>query len=215
MATSLDLQDLEERTFRSRFDDGLLDLIVGLFVLAFGLSLGTSYGGLGGVWAAMLISLWYPLRRSITEPRMGYVEFSKPRQARMRRSMTWMGLALGLSVLAGVGMWVVFAIQDPAFADALRPLGPIPFGVMLGLLLAVGAKLLGIARGYVYAALVLACVTGAHLLGLEDDLRLALIVSGAVITSAGAWRLASFLRDNPRPPEDETLPPTDGSGAEV
>lgn len=192
----LDLEALEQRAFRSRFDDGLLDLIVGLFLLAMGATMGTEWGGMAGIWAAVLLPQWYVLRKTITEPRVGYVQFGPTRQSLMRRKMLIMTLALGGSVLAGLVMWFLQARKDPALIEMLRPWGPTPFGLMLALMIGIGAALLGIGRGYVYAALIVVCVTGGHSLGF--DLGPTLVVPGVVVTLWGAVLLRRFIVANPK-----------------
>jgi hypothetical protein len=195
MDRTLDLQDLEERVFRSRFGDGLIDLFLGVFLLLMGSLLGTEAGGLAGVWGAMLFPMWKPVHDRLIVPRLGYVAFSEERRGKLDRKRLMMALALGVSLLAGVGMWVVSAHKDGRLMELLEPLGPTPFGFMLALMVAVGSRLLSLTRGYLYAAMILVFVAGGHLAGV--DLGPSLLAAGVVVTVAGAVCLGRFLRSHP------------------
>lgn len=198
----LDLDTLEERVFRARFDDGLLDLFLGIFVLGMGLTLGTEYGGMAAIWGAVLFPLWAPLRQKITEPRLGWIEPGPRRKASIRLRFGFMTLALSASALAGVVLWLLHAQQDTNLKESLRALGPTPFHAMLALMIAVGAAMLELKRGFVHAGLVLVLGVAGFLLG--GDIGEGLVAAGVVITIWGAVLMRRFLRDHPvrEVPED-------------
>lgn len=201
MTDPLDLDTLEERAFRRRFDDGLLDLAVGVFVLAFGLCMDTEYSGLSGIWGPVCFSLWFALRKTVTEPRLGYVEFRRARRDRVRLRTLLMAGVLTLSVIAGLAFWFGSASEDGGVRDLAQDLAPLGFLLSLGGLVAIGGGLLGLARGFVYAGLIVGLGFIGHLV--LDELRPGLSLAGAVITVCGAVLLARFLRTHPRLRTDE------------
>ena len=206
MTHPLDLEAREERAFRSRFEDGLADVLLGLVLLAMGATFETEAGGLAGVWFACLVPLWHPLHRKLIEPRLGYVEFGPTRQALQRRKQLVMVLALGLSVLMGLGMWFVMAEGSEGLREAMRPLGPLPFLVALGTLIALAGFMLHLRRGFAYAAAIIGFGMLGHAWG--DALRPGLLAAGALVTVCGAVLLTRFLRTHPVLEE-----PLDGAGA--
>ena len=68
---------LEIALFRSYWDDGLLDLLCGFGLLLIGLGWALDQVALAAALPALLVPLWGPLRRSLVEPRAGFVEFSQ------------------------------------------------------------------------------------------------------------------------------------------
>jgi hypothetical protein len=200
MTDPMDLDALEEQAFRSRYDNGLLDLFLGLFVLAFGLSIGTEYGGMSAIWGAVCVAMYYPIQKRITEPRLGYAEFGPGRKAKMRHKQLLMALALGLSMFGGVAALVMVESKSAGMQDTMQSLGPIPFGGMLALMAVVGSALLNIRRGYAYAALIFGTISGGHMAGV--DLRHTMIASGAIVTVCGVICLMHFLQKYPRPVQD-------------
>ena len=76
--------DVERKAFRSFWNDGLLDLMVGLVILLIGISWWQDIAVMGAIFPAVCASMWYPLRRRLVEPRMGYVEFSGSRELKVR-----------------------------------------------------------------------------------------------------------------------------------
>ncbi|RKY21054.1 MAG: hypothetical protein DRQ55_05585 [Planctomycetota bacterium] len=197
MEASIDLTGLEQRVYRSRFGDGLADVLLGLFITLMGITFMTDVGGLGGVWGAMLLPMWKPLHDKLIVPRLGYVTFTRARRGKIVAKQLILALALGVSMLAGVVLWLLNANADGASGWLARvpDLGPTPFGVMLAALVAVSARLLSLSRGYGYAALIIVAVTGGHVLGLELGLSLSLV--GGFIFVAGAVILTRFLREHP------------------
>jgi len=196
MIDSLDLDSLEESAYQSRFDDGIGDLLLGLAILAMGISFGTEMGGMAGVWAAMIVPMWYPLHRAVSEPRLGYVEFGAGRRAKVRRKKLGMSVMLGVSLLTGLAIYAFKSGDAPR--EDMRAYAALPFLGLLAIMIAVASMLLGLRRGYLYSALII----GSGLLILfvadVDPLRPALQLSGALIAVSGIYLLARFVRMHPR-----------------
>ncbi len=194
----LDLDGREEAAFRSRFDDGLADLLIGLAVLAMGATLGTELGGMAGVWGALVVPLWLPLHKAITEPRLGYVEFGPGRRAKMRRKQLVLTGALGTTVLAGLLLWYLSAKDGAAVREALHGWEGLPFLASLAAVIVVAGVVVHARRALAYGGVLLLGGLLTKDVAAMDPLRLALMIGGAVITATGAALLVRFLRSHPR-----------------
>ena len=89
---------MEKRLFRRSFDDGWLDVLVGLGLTGIGVCWLAGAIALTAVVPAVLFPFWKIGREALVEPRLGRVRFSEARTEETRRSLTgW--LVLGASVL--------------------------------------------------------------------------------------------------------------------
>jgi len=192
----LDLASLEESTFRSRYDDGLLDLLAGLALLAMGLSIGTEMSGMAGVWAALIFPMWLGLRQRLIEPRTGYVEFAPERRAKLRRTQIILVLGGVFTLLGGVAVFVM-TNREAGGPGIMKQLGPIPFAIALALPALIGALLLGVHRWFVHAGVIVGLVSAGHVLDLP--FRLTLSTAGAIVLLIGVVILVRFLRAHPVP----------------
>ncbi len=181
---------LEARLYRGRFDDGLLDVFVGVGVLAIGLSWLADLVAIGGFFPAMLPVMWGPVRRRVVEPHAGYVKFSPPREATERRR------TLGL-VAAGVGALAVFValgavVSGGELGTVARWLLPGLPAFLLGVAGALAAVVIDVRRLALYGAVLVLC--GLGVAAVDGHPGLAMTVGGLVVLAVGAARLATFLR---------------------
>jgi len=186
---------LERRAFRSFWSDGLLDLMLGLAILAVGLSWWQGMPVFGAVFPALCVSLWRPLRKRLVEPRMGYVEFTGERDLKVR------GFRFGLTAFfAGAVMlgaviamlWNREAIAQPADWVAALPL------LLVGIPVLLFALFTQCWRFVLYAAVTL--LAGAQVVLQGDDPHLGLVASGIVVTICGVVVLGRFLARYPVTP---------------
>jgi hypothetical protein len=204
MTTSIDLETRlasdEEAAFRSRFDDGIGDLLIGLVVLAMGFTVGTDSAGMVGVWSAMVIPLWFPLHKAVSNPRLGYVEFGPGRRAKVRRKKILLSLGLGVAMLGGIALYMLRINGEGAGAagESVRPWAGLPFFGALALLLTVVGAMLKLRRAYLYAGFLMGFgFLTRDAVGI-DPLGLSLMLSGGCITLSGLWLLVRFLMTHPR-----------------
>ena len=80
----INLDQIEETTYRSYHDDGLIDLAVGVAVTIFGVGMMQASPLLMILPGALSFPLWSAARKSITRPRFGVVNFNPKRQAAER-----------------------------------------------------------------------------------------------------------------------------------
>lgn len=186
---------LERKAFKGFWNDGLLDLMVGLVVLVVGISWWQDVAVLGAVFPAVCFSMWYPLRRRLVEPRMGYVEFSGERELKVRTFRHGLVAFFTGSMLFGVVVFLLWnggVLPRPATWIAGFPL----------LLTAIPALFFALftncRRFVVYALVMLLAAVTVIVRGWPP--HVGLIASGVFITAMGMFILGRFLARHPVPP---------------
>lgn len=178
-----------------RFDDGLLDLCVGLGLLGEGICFLTGWHAVAGVLPALLIPLWMILRQRITGSRLSRLPSpSAPRP--IQRAQLTSAVALGIGALLLVGAAALGLRRGPAAPEAWAALGPQIPGALVGFGLMVASLMIGARRFVVYglALALLAAVTTR--LGAEPEAYL--LVGGALLTAWAGLLVARFVAAHPR-----------------
>jgi hypothetical protein len=187
-------KSLESELYTGRFDDGLLDLCVGIGLAVIGLAWLAGHLALTGAVPALMIPVWLELRKRITEPRLGRVEFSKGRRRAERAGLSRaLGLGTGalVLVLAAV-VWIRGGTAAPGTWAALSPLLP---AFLVGLGLAIVSVLTGAWRftGYSVALLALA----APITSRGGDPGLYLSLGGVLLCLWAGGMVARFMATHP------------------
>lgn len=193
------IETMERKAFRSFWGDGLLDLMLGLVLLVFGLAWWQDVAVLGAVFPAACVSMWRPLRRRLVEPRMGFVEFSGDRELKTRSFR--FGLAGFFAGTAVLGMLIIALWKNAVLPQPAEWIAGFPL-VLLALPAAGFALFTGCRRFYFYALLLLAAALELVIQGLEP--HAGLLASGVVITLSGLFVLARFIMRHPAAREDDS-----------
>lgn len=202
MTQGADLKQIERKAWTAYFHDGLTDVYGGFMLLALGLAMLTGQMS----WLALMVvgvaALW--ARKRITYPRMGYVKFSPERRARTKRSRLIAFVGLGATLLLGLALFALLSLDSlPQGLEAwLAHYFLVAFAVMLGVVLALAAYLLGVARFYAYAVLVFAAFAAGQ--WLDTSVGLPVTIAAGLILLCGLVLLVRFLRRYPRPAEGPT-----------
>lgn len=194
----IDLDKLEQKVYASRWDDGLLDLFVGVSVLGIGvLWMIPRMAGFGGILPVLLIPFWPLARKRITEPRAGFVEFTDERRGRERRGMRTMTV-LGIGAfLLGVAAYFVAGVDGMMTKEWFRLAIPALPGVLIGLGAVAAGLMFQLDRFLSYGLLFTGLAAFLTFFGAEPGVYLA--IGGGIVTVLGAVRLARFLRRYPIP----------------
>ena len=199
MAEDRRFKQLERRTYLRFHQDGLIDLIIGLCIMGFGLNMLTESAGFS-VLAWMPIILLPALKNWITVPRLGFAQFDSKRIGTMRL----MGglLVLGLVVLVA-GIFVFLGVREgsPEFVSWLRTYHMLLLAGIAGTVMILSGWMSGIKRLYAYALLTLLVVAGGEQIGGEPPILV--LVLGALILASGLVLLARFLQRYPLPADEE------------
>lgn len=192
------IESLEKAAFRSFWNDGLLDVMLGLTILVVGLSWWQDVAVFGAIFPAVCVSMWHPLRKRLVEPRMGYVEFSGDRNVKARGfRFGLIAFFTGTMMLGAVLLilWEIGSISRPADWIAGFPL------VLIGIPTVFFAWFTQCRRYLFYAALIL--LAGAQVVLQGLDPHVGLVASGIVVTICGVVVLGRFLIRFPVTPAGE------------
>lgn len=195
MVTNLpDLKELEQRNYKATHSDGVIDVFVGMSMVAIGVTWIVIPNVLSVVTAGVAISISPMLawRRRFIEDRTGYVMFTEPRRLWERR------------------IYTTAAVLFSGFMLLARPLGslqPEDIDWMVGpdslvvwlvaavlLLLGVQTKL---TRLLVYSLVLTAAGTIPFVISTES-FGWPLLISGAVIAAVGSALIGRFVIRHPR-----------------
>lgn len=191
MSQEQDFKKLQQRTYQSYHQDGLIDMIIGLSFIGFGLNM--AFDNSGFIFLAWLpIILYVPFKNRVTVPRIGYVKFTAS-----NRILVAAVLAGLLVLLLGI---FVFLIAGPEHIPAplnawLKQYHMLPLGIIAALCFAGAALLTSINRLYAYAILIVIIFAGGTWLGITPATYV--IITGLLIEATGIWMLARFLKKYP------------------
>jgi len=192
------LQEIEQRIYEDRTKDGLFELVIGVFLLAAGVTLITRFMMLMGFIAAFPVIVLRELRRRIVDPRLGTI-MPGEKQARKERGLK-SATAILVALLLLIGMTVFWIVTRTGLGVNTREFFQIIgldlfFLMMVGIFLMVGwmQGYRGLLR-YLVAAVVLIAVR--LLLNLPEYTYFILL--GLIMTVIGVLSLSRFLRLNPR-----------------
>ncbi len=212
MPEDIDLKRIERKIYTSYHQDGLIDIWLGFFIILFGIGIIAEMVWLGGVWAAIFATGYAGLKKSITIPRFGYVEFTSGSKSQRQVSLM---LLSGVLVLVGVFAAITFSwLFDGGFSPLLGFIRQ-NFELILGLggsvVIGLVGYILRIRRFYLYALLSVAIFAVVYLvfpsLGLFPGSPLILFgssiaVLGALILTPGVALLLRFLHKYPLHEDD-------------
>lgn len=197
------LREVEKKTYMSYHQDGLLDIIIGLYALAFGIGivadkiLDFSFAVImPGILIAIILPIWIQAKRKITLPRIGYVNIGT------KGSNKLFALLVGLAV-AGLGVFFLFTMMTfqngrPEWIETiLFQYGMIWIGLGAAVIGSLFAYTMGLKRLHAYGLLILALFTSGHFLSIP--FQYLLLVIGSVIIASGAVLLVRFIRKYPLP----------------
>jgi len=196
MSQEHNFKKLQQRTYESYHQDGLIDIIIGLGFIGFSLTM--AFDNSAFIFLAWMPIIFYvPFKNRITVPRIGYVKFSA--------SNTKMFIGIAVAVLLFVFLLgtLVYLIGgsnnlSPLQTDWLtwfRQYHMLVIGSIFSLCCAGAALLTGIRRLYAYAVMTIGIFAVAFWLGVDPPIYV--LTTGLLIEAVGIWLLVRFLRNYP------------------
>jgi hypothetical protein len=195
------LREIEKKAYMSYHQDGLLDIVIGLYALAFGIGIFVDRileFGFASIMPAIMISIvlpiWIQAKKKITMPRIGFVKFGA------KGSNKLFALLIGLSI-AGLGVFTLFGVfmigqnGRPVWLEMLFQYGMIWIGLGAAVIGSLFAYTMGLKRLYGYGLLTLALFASGYFLRIPFEYLLLTI--GSVIIASGAALLVQFIRRYP------------------
>ena len=185
---------LRRRAYLEYHQDGVLDILIGLCVIGFGLNMLTDSSALS-LLSWMPIIFYVPLKNRITVPRFGFARFDSDRSRSVRVSMGILSGVLMLGLLIGVYVFTVGDKMPPAFDVFLQKYHMLVLGGLASLAFVGVAAVTGLKRLYAYAALMLTLI----IVGIEFGIRTPyyVIAIGSIMLLTGLWLLIRFLQNHP------------------
>ncbi|MEJ2757088.1 MAG: hypothetical protein P8046_01275 [Anaerolineales bacterium] len=194
MNTPINLKELEQKAFRSFFQDGIWDIFFGLIMLAMYISSLFNESGNSGLKTLSLIlpeifAVMFLIfgKKYITAPRLGNVEFGK---ARKRRLVYIFGINL-ITLILALGLFFSFQWL-PMTESQTELLSPIGLGVWIAFMTSLMAFFLDFDRLYIYGLIYGATFTAVLLL----DWPILFLVASLLILLPGLAIFTRFLMTN-------------------
>ncbi|MFQ6087917.1 MAG: hypothetical protein ACE5K0_03325 [Candidatus Methanofastidiosia archaeon] len=193
MVQNMNLKELERKTWKSYFQDGLWDIFLGMMML-----LGGIRGLTDNVWFTLMMLpaiLIIPLgKKFITIPRIGYVKFGSERKGKLKK----LKAVVIISVFATfVVLLLVLSGRDMGTKEIQTIIQAVGFPLVFSLM----AYHMDFERLYVYGLFFAAGAVLWELYGSPIG-PIAFSVSGSITLLIGLILLIRLLRDYPIPVEE-------------
>ena len=197
MNADVKLDAVEKSIYRYYWEDGLIDLLLGVGLLLIGLAWLSGLTALTMLVPVVLLPVWIMVRKRITVPRAGHVLFSPEHNARTHQKLNITSL-IGFALMTLFGALYVYMRNDPtAGGEWVEQLVPGLPAALLALGLLVTYLAFAIPRFVVHAVVLMAmAVVGA---GADVDPGWQFLVAGVVISVRGVIQFVKFLNDFPAP----------------
>ena len=199
MSEHVDLKELERKIYLSYHQDGLVDIFLGIGLIVIGIIfhpiLGEHVPTVAMVMIMMFVFVYAALKRAITIPRMGYVEFAPKRRTRFALLILLIVLITNVPLLLIVLLTAGHLISPVVF-DFVTSYLLVIFGLVGAGLFALIGILSEIRRFFGYAIVTLILFIISHFLFFH--FALPMIGVGVIITIVGFFQLGWFLRKYPR-----------------
>ena len=202
MSQNTHLKEIERKA-NQYHGDGLIDIAIGFVILLAGIAEIFDWTAFGGVWVVLWLPIMMSAKKSITVPRMRYIDFT-PNAQWKKVKLVIVTVVLAIAVLFTLGL-VVFVQNDalpPWLTAWLREYSRMVWPAALvgvGWLIALAT---GVKRLYAYAALAVIAFAGGYWFNLNFPLLFTVL--GAVIVLSGIVVLVQFLRKYPIPKDKQT-----------
>ena len=191
MSQEQDFKKLQQKTYQSYHQDGLIDIIIGLGFIGFGLNMALD-NSVFLFMAWMPIIFYVPFKNRLTVPRIGYVKFTS--------SNTKLAIAVAVLLLVFLSGTLIFLLigrdnVSPQLSAWISQYYLLTLAVIAGICFVGAALLTGITRLYAYAGLIIILFAGGIWLGVQPPFFV--LSTGLVIEAIGIWMLVRFLRKYP------------------
>lgn len=196
MSVDRPFKRLERKAYVSYHRDGLIDLVLGMAAVGFGMNLATD-SVVWNMFAWLPIIFYVPLKNRITVPRLGYVSFGSTASGRNRRLVGFLSLGVLFLLLAGLVIFLlpIFGRVDSPMVAWIRSSPLLFFGLAGAVGFGVGGAISGIRRLTTYAVLCSVLMIAGHVLGLAPYIPILLLA--AALFTVGAILMIRFMRKYP------------------
>jgi len=194
MSQDKESKELARRVYTSYHGDGLIDILIGVGIIGFGLMMLTG-NVVFNMLAWMPILLYVPIKNRVTVPRFGYVQFTSKEK---RKAQLLTGVAVGVLLFAlflGLYFFTASGNMPLWLQNMLQRFDLLVLGFLLAVPMIIGGALTGLTRFYAYAGLIMVIIGTGIYLGIDAPYYV--IFLGLVILVVGIALLVRFLRRYP------------------
>jgi len=206
MSVKLDLKEIERRANYAAYQDGLTEILMGLFLFFYGGSLAADILPIGFVFIILAVFFSKPLTEGIKKryiyPRTGYVKLPEDPNT-TAKGIVIAAIVMVVVMLSALGISMAILGQKPGLYFFLTYIVPPATGFML----AIGPYWLGqtygLVRGYVWAALFVLGGIAMPVFGIASGYQavgLLCTLMGLLILTGGTIRFVRFIRKFPPEP---------------
>ena len=193
------LKGVARQAYLSYHQDGIIDIIVGIGIIGFGLMMLTGSVVFG--FLTWMPTLFYvPLKNQITIPRFGYVRFTGEQEQRRKLFMVALIGVMTLSLFTGIVVFMIFDSWPFSLRELLSEYIMLILSGFFTLAALAAAVFTGLWRFIGYALIGIAITIIGIQLSVPDPYYVILI--GIIILLAGLGLLIRFLREYPKSDED-------------
>jgi hypothetical protein len=207
MGSAIDLKSIERRAYRFTFQDGILDITLGLLMLGFSLAgIFSDNKPIRLIITVLIIII--PLmvfilcKRRITIPRIGFVKFGPNRKAKRKK----IGIIIAIAVLISTSLAVMAMTNTmPQYVvDGLRGYGgAIVFALLIISIFSIGAFYEDLPRLYFYGLLFGSSIFVSECyynkVGIQVHSSIAFGITSLIMSIIGFRLLVKFLHSYPEP----------------
>ncbi len=148
MVLDAELKKIERNALMTYFQDGWWDILLGIFLLGWGLGILTDTAAYTGIWFVPAYWIIWSLKRKLTQPRVSYVKVT-----RERKTLSWLTIAGVITFLiAIIAYFLTVSGSTPVF---IKGYFMFFFGAIIAALAGAIAYWWLVNRWYTYAVLVL------------------------------------------------------------
>lgn len=174
------------------YQDGLLDLFLGVVAVFFGVGLLVGLPYLGGITPAILLPVWQSIRQKVILPRTGNLKHPKMK-----------GNYFILCLLAGFIALLIAILFNQVnhgwLITWMKEYSLILIGICLAVLTGSIGAVFQTRRLFIYSGLLLALIGAGY--KLKYDLSWISILFGVLVVCSGSLILVRFIQENPVQPQ--------------
>ncbi|MFC2038446.1 hypothetical protein ACFLUG_01560 [Chloroflexota bacterium] len=189
MVKDKEFQDIQKKVYMSYFKDGWWDILLGLFLVSWGVVFITDFTWLPTIVFITMFSITWPLKRLVTYPRIGYVKLTEEKKQVSKLLI----LGSGTFLLGLIAFFLFDGGSNTAWIDQYFMM---LFAGMIAVIICFLAYWWKAVKWYLYAAILMASVSLHQ--WLDVPLAASFLVPGTIIVMVGIYYLVSFLRKYPK-----------------
>jgi hypothetical protein len=208
LSNEIDLKEIERRALTAYYEDGLLDIFIGGYLLFFGLSTFTEFEHHIVVvsWFLPVLStlLYSEAKKRVTYPRLGYVRFTKEMRHRVWMNTSLVLFVAGLVTLTGLFTNMGVPESAPWGTLLLNKYNLLFLGGIFAVTFLMMGRIMSISRLYHYSVISLLVFFAGYFyldspfIVSEQSLGVPCAILGVIMVGIGASYLRRFIGMYPK-----------------